>query len=170
MPPLAADTNSGGKKLMASTMWSSAYETGNEMVDNDHKRFFSLVEDVLSSSFTTRRDKISTAMDFLMDYAVHHFKNEERLMEECHFPHTKRHKTQHSEFLASVTELIKRFQNSGYALGELQETSEDVMHFSLDINKTIVSWLTTHVMSSDLALANYYRMWSITEQSKQKIL
>jgi len=47
-----------------------------------HRQIFDLVQKVLDATFENRRDKMDTIMDFLVNYTVKHFENEECLMEE----------------------------------------------------------------------------------------
>jgi len=140
------------------TLWNDSFATGNETVDNDHKEIFKLVEDVLSSSFKSRKEKVKTAIEFLSDYVVRHFANEERLMDESDFPMSDAHKKEHKDFLEVATELHAEFTNDGYTLGENTDEA-DTLHLSMVINKTVVGWLTRHVMGSDRALAEHYKVW-----------
>ena len=142
------------------SLWNSAYETGNELVDNDHKEIFELVEQVLTSSFKSRKDKVKTAIEFLANYVVRHFANEEQLMDESGYPRTDEHKKEHSDFLEVATQLYEKFLNNEFSLGEYENEDDDDLHFSLEINKTVVGWLTKHVMGSDRSLADHYRKWT----------
>jgi len=138
-------------------LWNSVYETGNEKVDNDHKEIFGLVEQVLATSFKSRKEKVQTAIEFLSSYVVRHFATEEELMDESDYPHTETHKKEHSDFLVVATKLHEKFVNDGFSLGE---DDADALHLSQEINKTVIGWLTKHVMGSDRALADHYRQWS----------
>jgi hemerythrin len=140
------------------SLWNVSYETGNEIVDNDHKEIFNLVEDVLSSSLMPRKDKVESAITFLANYVARHFANEEKLMTEPAFPQMAEHKKEHADLLAVAVGLQKKFINDGYLLGELNENND--LHLSMEINKTVITWLTKHVMGSDKKMAEHYREWS----------
>ena len=139
-------------------LWNSSYETGHALVDSDHKEIFGLVEGVLTSSTIDRKEKVQTSLQFLAKYVVRHFSNEEKLMSECSYPEADAHKKEHEAFKATAGELIERFGNDGYILGE--NTNENSLHLSMEINKTVVGWLSKHIMGSDKKLATYYRNWS----------
>lgn len=139
-------------------LWNSSYETGHALVDNDHKEIFGLVEEVLTSSFLTRKEKVQTSLQFLAKYVVRHFANEENLMAECDYPESDAHKAEHKAFTDVATALLERFGDDGYILGE--NTDENSLHLSMEINKTVVGWLSKHIMGSDKKLATYYRDWS----------
>ncbi|MCL2839635.1 MAG: hemerythrin family protein [Defluviitaleaceae bacterium] len=145
-------------------LWNETFATGNETVDADHKEIFELVEQVMSTSFKNKKEKVKTSIEFLADYVVRHFATEEGLMDESDYPHTETHKKEHADFLKVATKLHEDFVNDNYALGEEEgkgeiETEAQVLHLSLEINKTVVAWLTKHVMGSDRALADHYKKW-----------
>jgi len=139
-------------------LWNSAFETGNELVDNDHKEIFGLVEKLLTSSFDNPKEQVKTSIEFLTDYVVRHFANEERLMDESGYPRSDIHKSEHSEFLHVATQLYEKFLDNEFSLGEFSENDE--LHLSKELNKTVVGWLTKHVMGSDRDLGNHYRKWT----------
>jgi len=129
-------------------LWSEKYETGNKVVDSEHRQIFDLVQKVLDATFENRRDKMDTVMDFLVNYTVSHFENEERLMEESNYPDIAVHKKQHADFLAEVGKLKEQIA-----------IEENHVKNNLIINKTVVGWLTNHVLGSDMLIAKYYRKW-----------
>jgi len=130
-------------------LWRSTYETGNEVVDNDHKEIFDMVDRILEGDFTDRPDKIKTSVDFLTTYVGKHFANEENLMNESNYPKTDVHRKQHGDFVKTVGKLMEKIE------GNLES-----IDLSLEINQTIVDWLAEHVMGSDKDLADHYKIWS----------
>jgi hemerythrin-like metal-binding protein len=141
------------------SLWKEEYATGNELVDNDHKQIFYLVDSVLKSSRIRDKDKNEAAINFLADYTVKHFAREEELMEESDFPDAKAHIQEHREFHAVAVQLKSDFDNGGYALGEL-EIHPDTQHLSVFVHDVVIAWLCKHVMGSDKALADHYRRWT----------
>jgi len=125
--------------------WHESYETGNAMVDKDHKELFGLVNDLINTSFSNQSAKAVDAIDFLSGYVLRHFANEERLMDESDYPDSAVHKKQHSDFVAVVTDYRTRLESG---------KSDDIM---LEVNKAVVEWLSGHVLGSDKALAVHYR-------------
>ncbi|MCL1862428.1 MAG: bacteriohemerythrin [Defluviitaleaceae bacterium] len=140
------------------SLWNSSYETGNEMVDNDHKEIFRLVQNVLSSSGMQRGDKVKTAINFLSSYVVNHFANEEKLMDECEYPAAAEHKYEHNVFLNVASELKAKFENNTLTLGEFKDG--DNFNLGMEVNKVVITWLTKHIAGSDKKLATYYREWA----------
>ena len=145
-------------------LWNDSYATGNELVDDDHKSIFMLVESVLLSAYMDRKEKIETAIEFLASYVVRHFANEERLMEASGYPDIDAHKKEHADFLEAATQLQETFATDGFIFGEKNDTHD--LHISMIINKTVVGWLEKHVMGSDQLMAQHYREWNKNYSTK----
>jgi hemerythrin len=79
-------------------------------------------------------------------------------MAECDYPESDAHKQEHKAFTEVATAMLERFGDDGYILGE--NTEENSLHLSMEINKTVVGWLQKHIMGSDKKLATFYRDWS----------
>lgn len=128
--------------------WSKEYETGNELVDSEHKEIFKLTKEMLSDVFTDKRERAVSSAEFLVDYTSRHFGHEEALMDESTYPETAKHKSQHRSFVRKVENLNARLKS---------ET--DISSLSIAVNETIVNWLAEHVLNSDKRLANHYKEW-----------
>ena len=129
-------------------LWNSNYEIGNAVVDSEHKEIFGMVDKLLADDFTGRPDKIKTTIDFLAGYVLRHFDHEEQLMDESNYPNKDTHVKQHRAFIKTVEALVQKIE------GNL-----DSIDLSLEVNKVIVEWLARHVMGSDKALVDHYRVW-----------
>ncbi|MCL2204524.1 MAG: hemerythrin family protein [Defluviitaleaceae bacterium] len=130
--------------------WHKSYETGNTIVDKDHKEIFELVNKLINSNFSNKVQDTTNAIDYLSGYVLRHFANEERLMEESSYPQASTHKQIHQDFVTAVTQLKNKLN-----------THPDTSAVVLEINKTIVDWLSDHVLGSDKAMAEYYRTWAL---------
>ncbi|MCL2188348.1 MAG: hemerythrin family protein [Defluviitaleaceae bacterium] len=128
-------------------LWSDKYLTGNRAIDDDHKRIFDLVRDIIDQNFLDRGEKITKVINFLGDYTIQHFRREEKLMEECEYPEYPLHKSQHDDFLEQIKELTEKTNGiDGKSLS-----------LSLEVNDVIVKWLVEHVLGSDKQMAAYVR-------------
>jgi len=128
--------------------WKKSYETGNTVVDSEHKEIFTLVQKVMDATFTSRKEKVNTAVDFLTSYTLKHFSHEERLMQESAYPDMQKHKAQHKAFAESVGVLVQKINASG-----------ETLQLSNEINTVVVDWLIDHVLGSDMLLTVHYRDW-----------
>jgi len=129
-------------------LWNEKYETGNTVVDEQHKEIFHLVQRVIDANFESRHEKVNEILNFLAEYTVQHFLDEEKIMLESGYPNFNEHKKQHTDFLEKVTKLIKTVSGS-----------TDSIENSIVLNKVIVDWLSNHVLGSDMSIAEHYRKW-----------
>ena len=119
--------------------WDDNYLIGSEDVDAQHKQIFDLVNALIKSCDDgSDTAKIKETLDFLVNYAVQHFDDEEALQIKCHFPEYSKHKKMHDDFKITVVDLVKRFYEKGSsaALGD-------------DTRQIVKTWLHNHIISED---------------------
>ena len=120
-------------------MWDDSYVLGNEKVDAQHHQLFDLVNSlVYFCEDGTDREKIKDSLDFLVNYTVQHFNDEEALQNECKFPGYKEHKNMHEDFKVTVGELVQRYNESG-----------SLTKLGNDIKTIVVKWLVDHILTED---------------------
>ena len=125
--------------------WSENYSLGNEQLDAQHKQLFEFVSNLVGACIDgSSTEKLSETLDFLVNYAVRHFSDEEALQVQYNFPEYEKHKKMHDEFKITVTELVERFHNS-----------ESPTELNNDINKIVVRWLVNHILREDKKIGNH---------------
>ena len=126
-------------------VWSKDYELGNEFVDSQHKRLFELVSNVgQSCAEGGDNSALSETLDFLLQYTVQHFSDEEALQLQYNYPDFENHKKLHEEFEATVKEKVEEFKASG----STKDLSETVSDF-------IIAWLVNHILKEDMKIKEY---------------
>ena len=76
--------------------WSDKFSIGVGMIDEQHKNLFRLVNDMhdyINSG--SAKDKISSALDALINYTEYHFKEEEDYMFNVEYTRFEQHKIAH---------------------------------------------------------------------------
>jgi len=132
-------------KLEHGIAWSDSFKLGNEPVDTQHKRLFELVSNLVSSCINgTETEHLQDTLDFLVEYTIKHFHDEETLQIQVHYPEYERHKQLHEDFKVSVGELLQRFA---------QNTSPTEL--SSDVNKIVVKWLVSHILQEDKKIGRH---------------
>jgi len=127
--------------------WDDSLKLGNEQVDTRHKRLFELLNELIFQCMDgSSIVKLQETLDFLVDYTVHHFYDEESIQVQCNFSEYTRHKQLHESFKETVGGLVQRFAESGSS----KELSDDV-------NKIIVRWLTGHIRQEDKKIVEHIR-------------
>ena len=127
--------------------WSDDLLTGNVLVDMQHQRIFKRVSDlVVMCENGNDVAELQDTLEFLFNYTIRHFTDEEALQLEYCYPYYKNHKQMHEGFKTIVGDLINRFKESG-------STAE----LSSDVNKIIIRWLASHIKREDTKISEHIR-------------
>jgi hemerythrin len=117
------------------------------LVDMQHQRIFKRVSDlVIMCENGTDVAELQDTLEFLFNYTIRHFTDEEALQLEYCFPYYKNHKQMHEGFKTIVSDLINRFKKIG-------STAE----LSSDVNKIIIRWLASHIKREDTKISEHIR-------------
>ena len=109
--------------------WRSAYKSGNEVIDEQHRCLFDdanrLLTAVLAGQSTTQ---VAALIDSLIRDVGQHFDAEVKIIMAAGFPGAAAHAQIHAELIARATELMRRFQTGDLGIGELfQYLAHDVV-------------------------------------------
>ena len=134
-----------------SIKFDQSLETGNETIDGQHRELIDRVNSLLESCYTgtEKRTAIQT-LNFLLDYTVYHFNDEEKLQEEVCYPGIEAHREQHKVFVQAVNDLLEM----------LEEEEGPTDAFVDAVNKNISDWLVNHIQVQDKAVASYIKAHS----------
>jgi len=119
--------------------WDNGYLIGNDEVDAQHRQIFDLVNNLICSCDDgSDNKKVKETLDFLVNYAVQHFDDEESLQIKCNYPEYSKHKKMHDDFKITVIDLVKRFNEKGCSI-----------ELCSDIKKIVIKWLLNHIICED---------------------
>ncbi len=94
--------------------WTDDLATGSEIIDNQHKELFRKMNDLMNACrHGVGKTKVRNTLQFLDDYIVYHFTEEESLMAKYNYPQAPHHISEHQIFSANFYELKKQFQKDG---------------------------------------------------------
>ena len=120
--------------------------TGNATIDSQHKELIDrIAEFVRVCENGEGKVKAIKMLDFLEEYTVFHFHDEEELQKKTQFPGFEQHHDKHEEFRKSITEL-REF------LEDIEGPNEQFMDA---VKKNVVEWLFGHIKTFDVALAAF---------------
>lgn len=130
--------------------WDAALDTGEPLVDQQHRAFIGLLND-LTDVGDTDTAGIVAALDRLAEHTAVHFATEEALMARLGYPAgaTEAHVREHRELAAREQAL-----GIDYRRGWTQGTGPLVSH--------MVGWLTDHIETQDRLLVEYIRLHGAT--------
>jgi len=128
-------------------VWSDSLLLGDARVDTQHQKIFELVNDIINMCENgSSTKKVKETLNFMVDYAVGHFADEEALQLEYNYPEYEKHKQKHEEFKVKVNELVQRFNENGSSA-----------ELSNEINSFLVRWLVDHIQEEDKKIGEHIR-------------
>ena len=135
-------------ELRQGIAWDEDLMTENPIVDMQHQKIFEWVSDLVelceSGSDTA---KLQDTLEYLVNYTIRHFADEEALQLKYGYADYENHKRQHDKMKDAVMgDLIQKFKESGCSA-----------ELSSDINKLIVRGLATHIKNEDKKISEHIR-------------
>lgn len=116
--------------------WREEYSVGIEELDNQHKELFAIGARLASAVSTGASVDVAATVTELIEYAMKHFKLEERIMEDAGYEHLEYHRTMH-EFMRTRVDLLAARVSKGLL------TTEELAEF-------METWLTEHIIMEDM--------------------
>ena len=117
--------------------WEDKYSINNIMLDNHHRRLFSIFDrlnDICSDDF--RVSMFDTAINELLSYTNYHFNAEEQYMRKSEYNDIELHTAQHKYFISKILD-INADENK-----DNSEHCRELIYF-------LGNWLKNHVIVDD---------------------
>lgn len=131
-----------------SITFDKSLETGNELIDTQHKELIGRVNRLTEECVPGAEKRAAVAtLDFLLDYTEFHFSAEEELQREIEYPELAAHHSEHVKFKAAVDDLRVM----------LEEEEGPSEAFVEAVKKNVEEWLQNHIRTWDKAVAEYAR-------------
>jgi hemerythrin len=125
----------------------SSFMTGHELIDGQHKQLFDAVNSLIDSCEKGKgQEDLLKNLDFLNEYTIKHFFEEEQIQKACNYPDYENHKKIHEAFKAAVREFKVKMIMKG--------ASADLV---TEVRKVIGDWLGTHIKGQDVKLGAYIK-------------
>lgn len=123
--------------------WSKTYETGNPIVDGQHKKLFTLINNInVGISEKRPKEVLLEIIDGLSAYVETHFKTEEDLMITTVYPEYPTHKQAHNDLREQAEKLIQLFRL-------------DKVDLTATISKFLSDWLKHHINEIDMKMIGW---------------
>ncbi|MFO7445553.1 MAG: bacteriohemerythrin [Ignavibacteriaceae bacterium] len=117
--------------------WSDKYSVGHSLIDNQHKKLITLINELHTSMKEGRgKESLQKILDELVLYTKEHFSTEEMMMRKAGYSGYNEHKVEHDKLAEKVISL-----QDLYKAGKVPLTL-DVMIFLKD-------WLINHIEGTD---------------------
>lgn len=130
---------------MAAYEWDASLETGNELVDGQHRHIYELIND-LQASIVEKRDRAEqdAVLADLIATSQAHFTDEEQLMRSVGYPGMMGQRQQHREFISETRRLSEQ-----YSSGE--------QRLPITLAIYLHNWLVMHMRNEDTKIVEHIR-------------
>ena len=121
--------------------------SGVDEIDSAHRELFARIGALLEASRNRRSaEEVVRLLEFLGGYAVEHFTNEERMMEELGYPRLDGHRGEHRHFLAEFGILRHELKSEG-----------PTPLFAIRVGNRVTQYLREHIYRTDRLLGEWLR-------------
>lgn len=128
--------------------WTPDLATGAKEIDDQHKELFKRVDDLLTAFEQGKeRAEVDKIIQYLGDYVIYHFGNEQHYMTKYSYSSAKAHTAQHEQLVRTFGKLKERLLKEGIN-AQLTE----------DTKQLVVDWLINHIKFSDKALGMFLKL------------
>lgn len=130
---------------MTRAKWNEALETGNLLVDGEHRRLFELIN-ALHDAIVAKveRSEQERQIFTIIEHVKAHFAHEEALMEEIRFPGLRHQRVLHKGFVKQSQKLVDEYVSGAVAL-------------PITLELYLYDWLITHVRTEDRLIGEHIR-------------
>lgn len=129
--------------------WNKELETGIEVLDEQHKKFFKMANRFVIKNLANKKTEAAMEeLEFLEDYLMYHFQTEETFQIESHFPDYQDHQAEHKRLIFQVKAM-------SVALNSIDKTNrEKALH---DFSDFVNRWVKNHILNLDLDFSRFYK-------------
>lgn len=131
---------------MAYLTWTKDLELGIEVIDKQHARLVSYIndlDDAMRLPASGRREGVLNVLENALDYTESHFSYEEAMLDSVGYPFLKAHNKLHEMFIKRMNNYKQRFAD-----GE---------EIAIELRNTLARWLVNHIKSEDADYAKYVK-------------
>jgi len=133
--------------------WTDDLSTGSDDIDEQHKELFLRINAFTEACRHGKgKEEVKKVIQFLDDYVVSHFSNEEQYMQRYAYPDYLAHKSQHLDFMETFSTLKKQIVDEGPGV-----------HLVIQTKDMVVQWLLSHIRKVDKALGSFLKTKSLSQ-------
>jgi hemerythrin len=127
--------------------WTPDLAVGSPEIDRQHQELYRRINQLLEACSQGKgKEAVGQTLQFLSDYVVTHFGNEETYMIKHGYPQYTQHKALHTQFIKSLQQLQEDFNREGAGVTLVIKT-----------NQFVVDWLNNHIRRVDTKLGGFLK-------------
>lgn len=120
-------------------LWTDEYSVGIDALDADHIIIISLMNHIEDAKQVSAEEAVvGRLVKVLLDYAYHHFRREEELLEAHRYPQLERHREEHHVLEEQLGEL-----HAAYTRNPDPEISQEILEL-------LNFWFLQHILKVDM--------------------
>jgi hemerythrin-like metal-binding domain len=125
--------------------WDWTLDIGIESIDNQHKELINRLDQLLTSVEEGKgHNEVIETLDFLEEYVVKHFNEEEEIQKKINYPLFDIQHMQHEEFKNELKEFRRIYEAEGTTVA-----------LALNIQEKLLDWFKNHIINLDKDLGDY---------------
>lgn len=125
--------------------WNPVLAIGVPEIDKQHETLFQKAEQLFEAGKNGKsKEYVGELLNFLGDYTITHFNDEEAYMAAIGYPDLPYQKQQHKDFIAKFVKLKQDY-----------EASKGNILVILGANQLVIDWLMHHISVEDKKIGNY---------------
>lgn len=125
--------------------WDNSLLTGIESIDDQHKELFNRMNQlVLAMKEGKGKDEVIKSLDFLEEYVIKHFDEEEKIQKKNNYPKFSLQHAQHEEFKKELKQLRMVFETTGISA-----------LFVINMQQKMGQWWKNHINNLDKELGEF---------------
>lgn len=134
--------------------WKDEYSVYNDELDADHKKLFSLAQEVYYMNHKeATKERIRVLLTDFFNYMKNHFDREENYMREINYPKLQEHQEKHQKIVDEMTQILK--------------TSKSLLQVQTIMKNIVKKWLVEHIIKEDLSYEIWYQDSLDTSQKRK---
>jgi len=131
--------------IFMNLMWDSRWSVGVDKIDNQHKELFDRINKLVTAMKSGKgKDEVINTLDFLEEYVIKHFNDEEELQKQSNYPKYEIQHREHEEFKKGLKDLRKVFETTGISVV-----------FVINVQQRISTWCRKHIIELDKDLGDF---------------
>lgn len=132
-------------------IWKEKYKIGVEQIDQQHEELFRRVADFVTTlrspvEWSEKVEKVNTTLEFMKDYVVIHFHDEETYQRKIGYEKLDAHIKIHNNMVQYVVEFAEHYERTGCNEMLMQQFAGKLL-----------AWLINHITEEDQKIADYAR-------------
>lgn len=119
---------------------------GIPLIDSQHKSMIDFANKLSAlCGGNAGKEEMKESLDFLGNYVVQHFNDEEKMQMESNYPRYQQHRDIHQEFVQTFQSLSAEFEKSGSSA-----------EFTDVLTNSVFNWIITHIKKEDVVFGKHY--------------